>query len=965
MGFLEKLKPLPRWKNADPAIRLEAVRELDEPLALASLAESDPEAKVRRAAVSRVDDVDVLSRIAGHETDEETRDRAADKLMAYAMDAATAESIALMAVRGLTDTRRLASVAKGAPPAARTEALARVTDEHALASIARNAKDEGTARAALDRLAQHDDILSVALSGDHRDVALAAFEKLVGTGAPDVALLTMIETRTQQKPVAKRARAILQEIEAAEAARRAAEEARQRDRQLRCEAVERLASETDCTRAEQDLSRFAEEWHALGESGELAARFTRACDAAGSAIASRRRDAEEAAERARVRAEALATRDALCARVETLDGDDALEQLGAIEEEWRSLLPLVGNGPEADRLAERFAEAAAACRKRRELGTMLAKTRATLQAQVLDAEALPSLTDGTAALARWQTLAREARGLTAVLSAAGRPAADLEAQLDAVQAIFQAREQHAIEAAAKAQQDVIQRLQRLAERAQRTADADTITLREGERLLKDMRQIIDDVSRSSEAREAGALVGRLRTLQEQIAPRVRELREMEEWRRFANAQAQEQLIIQAETLLATLAKDDLEGRESDLAAAARTLRALHTKWRDAAEAPRDQAQRLWDRFRTSTDLIRGRCETYFKKLREEHVANQQKKLAIVEEAEALAASTEWTRAAARFEQLQNDWRASGPASRDEGRDLAQRFRTAGNKFFLRRREEVTARKKMWAENFAKKEALCVRAETLAESTEWDTASSELKRLQNEWKTIGPVRRAQSETIWARFRAAADTFFERYHNRHQIALATKLVEREALVVDVENLIAAETLPDGLVDRVQQIRTTWNRSVPIPMSEMKTLADRWQAALVAVVNKWPEAFAGSDLDPAAVEQRMKKLLSRVEALLANQVDTAKPGVSPTEMLAAKLRSAFASNAMGGALTDESKWKAAADVVKETQASWQRLPPVTGETGRKLDARFHDVCRRVLDQARRHTSAKRTGQPTAAAV
>ena len=321
MGLLDKLKPQPRWKHADPAVRLEALRELDDPAALASLAESDSEAKVRRAAVSRVDDVDVLSRIAGQDTDEETRDRAADRLLAYAMDAATPESVALMAVRGLPDVRRLSTVAKGAPASARTEALARVTEERAVGSIARHAKDEGTARAALDRLTQHEEILNVALNGDHRDVALAAFDKAIGplstasgqAGAPDIALLTTIEARAQQKPVAKRARAILQDIETAEAAKRAAEDARQRDRLFRCEAVERLASDADYVRAEGDLARMVEEWQALGESGDLAARFTRGVDAARAAIHARRHEAEDAAERARVRAEALATRDALFA----------------------------------------------------------------------------------------------------------------------------------------------------------------------------------------------------------------------------------------------------------------------------------------------------------------------------------------------------------------------------------------------------------------------------------------------------------------------------------------------------------------------------------------------------------------------------------------------------------------------------------------------------------------------------
>ena len=117
---------------------------------------------------------------------------------------------------------------------------------------------------------------------------------------------------------------------------------------------------------------------------------------------------------------------------------------------------------------------------------------------------------------------------------------------------------------------------------------------------------------------------------------------------------------------------------------------------------------------------------------------------------------------------------------------AQRFRAACNTFFARRREDLTIAKKTWTDNLATKEALCERAEALAESTDWEAASTEMKRLQAEWKTIGPVRRNKSEVVWNRFRAAADRFFERYHNRHQIALAAKLAEREALVVELEAL-----------------------------------------------------------------------------------------------------------------------------------------------------------------------------------
>src|SRR6187401_1305749 len=113
MGLLDKLKPQPRWKHVDAAIRLDAVREVDDPAELALLAESDPDAKVRRAAIGTLADPACLGRIASTDADEATRDRAADRLVALASRASDdATGADVDAVRALPDARRLSTLAK-------------------------------------------------------------------------------------------------------------------------------------------------------------------------------------------------------------------------------------------------------------------------------------------------------------------------------------------------------------------------------------------------------------------------------------------------------------------------------------------------------------------------------------------------------------------------------------------------------------------------------------------------------------------------------------------------------------------------------------------------------------------------------------------------------------------------------------------------------------------------------------
>src|SRR5262249_22398419 len=288
-------------------------------------------------------------------------------------------------------------------------------------------------------------------------------------------------------------------------------------------------------------------------------------------------------------------------------------------------------------------------------------------------------------------------------------------------------------------------------------------------------------------------------------------------------------------------------------------------------------------------------------------------------------------------------------------------------FFTRRNADLAERKEVWSTNLAKKEALCARAETLAMSIEWDRSAAEIRRLQAEWKTIGPVRRNKSEALWQRFRAAADTFFDRFKRRDQIELESKQADREGLVVELESLtpaspapaseLTAETAPPSpapadhaaLLERVRSLRSRWNQTSPTVRQGADPLSARFMAALERLMAAYPDAFRGSELDAEANRQKMEKLCARVEALLTSTA--AATPASSSQALATMLREALAANTIGGRAGEESKWKAMAEDVRQAQASWSRLGPVPRETGRQLADRFHKPCSRFFHQYRRH--------------
>jgi hypothetical protein len=367
---------------------------------------------------------------------------------------------------------------------------------------------------------------------------------------------------------------------------------------------------------------------------------------------------------------------------------------------------------------------------------------------------------------------------------------------------------------------------------------------------------------------------------------------------------------------------------------------------------------MWRRFKAAQDEVFARTAAHASVQAEERAANLQRKQGLCERAEALADSSDWVKTAAEIQTLQAEWKTIGAVTRGHEKAIWERFRSACDRFFTRRQEDLKRRKEDWAANLSRKESLCERAEALASSTDWEAAAGEVKRLQAEWKTIGPVRKSRSEAVWLRFRTACDQFFERYKHRDQLDLQQKAEPREAIIRELEALVPADGAaagepPDGLLEVVQQARAKWQQAPELPRVIQQDLAVRYHQAVARIVGLWPAAFAGSEIDPESTRRRMEKLLSRVEELVAGPARPAAPAnLSPAEMLARQWRERLAANTLGGRAgeSEDTRWRAIEQEVRNAQSQWARLGPVPADVAGPLNERFQRAVRKFYDQRKR---------------
>src|SRR5207247_448373 len=170
-------------------------------------------------------------------------------------------------------------------------------------------------------------------------------------------------------------------------------------------------------------------------------------------------------------------------------------------------------------------------------------------------------------------------------------------------------------------------------------------------------------------------------------------------------------------------------------------------------------------------------------------------------------------------------RQAADVPRAQGEALWRRFKAAHDEAWKRCESHFAAQAEARAENLAKKVALCERAESLAGSTSWIQTADEIKRLQAEWKRIGPVKKSRSEALWQRFRGACDHFFTRYAQRHDVTRAERIAAREAICQELEGLAddnqqQAAGSQESPVDSAESVVDSSESATPAPDSAVRT-------------------------------------------------------------------------------------------------------------------------------------------------
>jgi len=229
---------------------------------------------------------------------------------------------------------------------------------------------------------------------------------------------------------------------------------------------------------------------------------------------------------------------------------------------------------------------------------------------------------------------------------------------------------------------------------------------------------------------------------------------------------------------------------------------LMDDWKNIGRTLHDKNEEYWTRFNTARQTFYDNKKIHHESIQVEQDKNYEVKLELVKEAEGLKDSTEWGKTTKAYAGIMEKWKQTGRVPKEKSDEIWNQFNAAKDHFFAAKRSHFETRKKAEQENLLLKQELLVRAEMLKTSRHWHDTTVEMNQLMEEWKSIGPVPREQSDKVWTQFLAARKEFFKRKDEDREKKKERRAFHKEWQ--EKQTVKKAVNLNDELAEEVEKLK-----------------------------------------------------------------------------------------------------------------------------------------------------------------
>lgn len=242
----------------------------------------------------------------------------------------------------------------------------------------------------------------------------------------------------------------------------------------------------------------------------------------------------------------------------------------------------------------------------------------------------------------------------------------------------------------------------------------------------------------------------------------------------------------------------------------KAVRALEKEWRESGPAPFENRESLAKAFLEALDYIKSKKSEFAEQLKKEKEEKISQKKTILEELKSLnldelQSHDAWQNMTKSLSDYSDRFKKIGRVLHEENDKIWEEFNSTIREIVKRKNAFYKQFKQVQNANYQKKKELIDLAKQNVERTDWEEGVNFFKKLQADWKKIGPVPKKISESMWNEFRELCNSFFDRYHaylKEKDKELIENLENKKNLLEELKNTPTENLSVPFLKEKIEQ-------------------------------------------------------------------------------------------------------------------------------------------------------------------
>lgn len=297
----------------------------------------------------------------------------------------------------------------------------------------------------------------------------------------------------------------------------------------------------------------------------------------------------------------------------------------------------------------------------------------------------------------------------------------------------------------------------------------------------------------------------------------------------------------------------------------RELQMLHKMWKEEiGPVAKEHREEIWQKFSAATKKIHDKRQAFLKEMDAGFEENLQRKEELVAQIKQLAADTKpnhraWQQSIQKVQKLRDEYFGLGKVPRNKTKDIWNQFKEVTRSFNKEKNGFYKNQKKEQYSNLEKKRELIRIAEENKDSDDFEVVTPLMKKIQNDWKSIGHVPRKDSDGVWKSFKDACNHYFNRLHSQRNQAGKEEQANLEAKNELLKSLDTLKLSGDQDKDlkTIQEQVDAWKKLGRVPFKQ-KGIEKKFNQAIDSLYGKL-------NLDKQATE--LIRFESKINAMAAD--------------------------------------------------------------------------------------------------